>query len=121
MLRDLICTVLPWLALGFALLGMRDLDPAIPVSLLALIFLFWAINWLAHHISLPWRRYLRILFWVLILVAIIVIPELRTAFEEVVRSLLSLQSSMLIVLALVTLVVWAVICLARPAAQSNPR
>jgi hypothetical protein len=119
--RDTICIVLPWLALIFALLGMRDSDPAIPVSLLALIFLFWAINWLAHHISLPWRRYLRILFWVLVVSIIIIVPELRTAFEEFVRSLLSLQSSTLIVLALAILIVWAVLCLARPAAQSNSR
>ena len=118
-MRDILCTVLPWLALLFALLGMRDLDPAIPVGLLLLIFLVWAINWLVHHISLPWRRFLRILFWVLIVGAIVVVPELRAAFEEAVRSLISLQSGTLVVLALVTLIVWAVICLTQPAPQSH--
>ena len=118
-MRDTISTVLPWLALGFALLGLRDLDPAIPVSLLALIFLFWAINWLAHHISLPWRRYLRILFWAFIVGAFIVVPWLRASLEEVVRGLLSLQSSTLIVLALATLIVWGVLYLTRPAARTH--
>jgi hypothetical protein len=56
---------------------------------------------------------------VLLVGAIIVIPELRAAFEEAVTSLLSLQSSTLLVLALVTLIVWAVMCLARPAAQPH--
>ena len=117
--RDIICTALPWLALILTLLGMRDWDPIIPVSLLIVIFLFWSINWLVHHIPLRWLRYLRILPWVLLVGAIIVIPELRAAFEEAVRSLLSLQSSTLIVLALVTLIVWAVMCLARPARQTH--
>ncbi len=120
-MKDTIYTALPWLALGFALLGIRDLDPAIPVSLLALIFLFWAINWLAHHVSLPWRRYLRTLFWVLIIGTIIAVPELRTAFQELVGSLIALQSSTLIVLALATLIVWGVLCLTRPAAKSSSR
>ena len=117
--RDIICTALPWLALILALLGMRDLDPAIPVSSLILIFLFWAVNWLVHYISLRWPRYLRILIWVLVVGAIVVIPELRASFEEVVRSLISLQPNTLIVLALVTLIVWAVMCLTRPAAQPH--
>ena len=118
-MREFICTALPWLALILALLGMRDWDPAIPASLAILILLFWAINWLIHYISLRWPRYVRILFWVLVIGIIIIIPELRASFEEAVRGLLSLQSSTLIVLALVTLIVWAVICLARPARQSN--
>ena len=118
-MRGTICNALPWLALILALLGMRDWDPAIPGSLSILILLVWVINWLVRHISLPWSRYLRILFWVLLVGAIIVIPELRAAFEEAVISLLSLQSSTLIVLALVTLIVWAVMCLARPAAQPH--
>ena len=118
-LRDLICTVLPWLALLFALLGMRDLDPAIPVLMLAVIFLVWAINWVAHHITPPWARLLRILFWVVIVGAFIVVPFLRASVEELVGGLLSLQSGTLIVLSLVTLIVWVVLCLARPAAQSN--
>lgn len=118
-MRDTICTILPWLALIFALLGMRDWDPAIPVGLLFLIFLFWAVNWLVHYISLRWPRYVRILFWVIVVGIIAVVPALRTSFEEVVSGLFSLQSSTLIVLSLVTLIVWAVIGLARPAAQSN--
>jgi hypothetical protein len=117
--RELICTILPWLALLLALLGMRDWDPAIPVSLLILIFLLWAINWLAHHISLRWRRYLRYLFLVLVAGIIIAIPELRAAFEATGNDLLSLQSGTLIVLSIVTLIVWAVLCLARPAQQPN--
>ena len=117
-MRGTICNALPWLALILALLGMRDWDPAIPGSLSILILLVWVINWLVHHISLPWSRYLRILSWVFV-GAIIVIPELRAAFEEAVISLLSLQSSTLIVLALVTLIIWGVMCLARPAAQSH--
>jgi hypothetical protein len=119
--RDTICFALPWLALILALLGMRDWDRAIPASLVFLILLFWAINWLLHHIPLRWLRYLRYLMWAVIVGAIVVVPELRTAFEEFLRSLLSLQSSTLIVLALATLIVWAVMCLARPAAQSNSR
>jgi hypothetical protein len=117
--RDIICTVLPWLALLFALLGMRDLNPAIPVGMLTLILLVWAIRWQVHHIPLRWLRYLRSLFWVFVVGAIIVVPELRAAFEEFVRSLLSLQSSTLIVLALVILIAWAVLCLARPAQQTR--
>ena len=119
MLRDLIRTVLPWLALILALLGMRDWPPAIPVSLLALILLVWAINWLAHHISPAWSRLLRTLFWVLIVGAFVVVPWLRASVEELVSGLLSLQSSKLIVLSLITLIVWAVICLTRPAQQTH--
>jgi hypothetical protein len=119
--RETICTALPWLALILTLLGMRDWDPIIPVGLLAVIALVWAINWLVHHISPPWARYLHILFWALIVGLIIAIPELRASFEEAVRGLLSLQSSTLIVLALATLIVWGVLCLARTAAPSNSR
>ena len=118
-MRGTICNALPWLALVLTLLGMRDWDPVIPVSLLAVVALAWVINWLVHHISLPWARYLRILFWVFVVGAIIVIPELRASFEEALRGLLSLQSSTLIVFSLVTLIAWAVICLARPTTQSN--
>ena len=118
-MRPLICTILPWLALVFALLGMREWDPAIPVSLLILIFLFWAINWLVHHISLRWLRYLRIVFWAVVIGAFIVVPELRALFEDVVKGLLSLQSSTLIVLSIVTLIIWAVMCLARPVQQPS--
>jgi hypothetical protein len=117
--RETICNALPWLALILTLLGMRDWDPIIPVGLLAVIFLFWAINWLIHHLPLRWLRYLRYLIWVIIVGVIIVVPELRAAFEEFMRSLLSLHSSTLIVLALVTLIVWAVMCLTRPAAQPH--
>jgi hypothetical protein len=117
--RETICNALPWVALVLTLLGMRDWDPAIPGSLAILILLVWVINWLAHHISLPWSRYLRILFWVFVVGAIIVIPELRASFEEAVRGLLALQSSTLIVLALVTLIIWAVMCLSRPAPQTH--
>jgi len=98
---------------------MRDGDPAFPVSLLILIFLFWAINWLVHHISLRWLRYLRYLFWISIVVAIIVIPELRVLFEDVIKDLLTLQPSTLIVFSIVTLIVWAVMCLSRPARQPS--
>ena len=118
-MRDIICTALPWVALILTLLGMRDWDPIIPVGLLAVIALAWSINWLVHHIPLRWLRYLRSLFWVFVVGAIIVVPELRAAFEEFVRSLLSLQSSTLIVLALVILIAWAVLCLARPAQQTR--
>ncbi len=118
-MRDTICNALPWLALIFALLGMRDLDPHIPASLVILIGICWATNWLVHHIPLRWLRYLRYLFWVVIVGAIIVIPELRTAFEEIVRSLLALQPNILIVFALVILIVWVVMCVARPATQTN--
>jgi hypothetical protein len=118
--RGLICTVLPWLALVFALLGMREWDPAIPVSMLILIFLFWAINWLVHHISLRWRRYLRIAFWMAVIGAFIVVPELRALFKDVTEGLLSLQSSTLIVLSLVTLIAWGVMCLSRPVQQPTP-
>ena len=118
-MREIICAILPWLALILALLGMRDWDPAIPISLLILIFLFWAINWLAHHISQRWLRYLRVLFLVAIVIAVIVVPELRALFEDVITGLLSLQSSTLIVLSLVTLITWGVICLSRPARQPN--
>jgi hypothetical protein len=117
--RGTICNALPWLALVLTLLGMRDWDPVIPVGLLAVIALAWVINWLVHHLPLRWLRYLRYLIWVIIVGAIIVIPELRAAFEEFVRSLLSLQSSTLIVLALVILIAWAVLCLARPAQQTR--
>jgi hypothetical protein len=117
--RDTICIALPWLALILTLLGMRDWPPAIPISLLALILLFWVINWLAHHITPPWARFLRILLLALIVGAFIVVPWLRASLEEVVRGLLSLKSSTLIVLSLVTLIFWAVLCVARPAAQSN--
>ena len=95
---------------------MRDWDPAIPVSLLILIFLFWAINWLLHHISLRWLRYLRYLFWISVVGAIIVVPELRALFADVI----SLESGTLIVLSLVTLISWGVMCLSRPVQQSNP-
>ncbi len=98
---------------------MRDWDPAIPVSLLILVFLFWAINWLLHHISPRWLRYLRILFWFAVAAVILAVPELRAVFKDVVEGLLSLQSSTLIVFSLVILVVWAVMCLARPASQST--
>jgi hypothetical protein len=47
--RDVLYIFLPWAALILALLGMRDWDPSIPISLLMLIFLFWCINWLIHH------------------------------------------------------------------------
>jgi len=117
--RDTICSILPWLALILALLGMRDTDRAIPFSLLLLIFLFWAINWLAHHISFRWLRYLRTLFWVAVAIAIIVVPELRALFEDVVTGLLSLESGTLIVLSLVTLIAWGVMGLSRPARSSN--
>jgi hypothetical protein len=117
--RGIICTALPWLALILTLLGMRDWDRAFPASLLALIFLVWAINWLARHVSSPDARYLRILLWGLIVGAFVVVPWLRASVEELVRGLLSLQSSTLIVLALVILIVWAVVCLTRPAAQSS--
>jgi hypothetical protein len=117
--REIICTLLPWLALILALLGMRGLDPVIPISLLILIFLFWAINWLTHHISFRWLRYLRTLFWVAVAIAIIVVPELRALFEDVLTGLLSLESSTLIVLSLVTLIAWGVIGLSRPARQPH--
>jgi hypothetical protein len=105
--RDIIGTALPWIALLFVLLGMRDWDPAIPISLLILIFLFWAINWLVHHISLRWLRYLRIVFWVAVFGAGIAVPELRALFEDVVKGLLTLQSSTLIILSIITLIAWA--------------
>ena len=118
-MRGTICNALPWVALVLTLLGMRDWDPVIPVGLLTVIALAWAVNWLVHHNSLPWSRYLRILFWALVVGLIIAIPELRASFEEAVRGLLSLQSSTLIVLALITLIAWAVLCLARPAPQPH--
>ncbi len=118
-MRDTICFALPWVALILTLLGMREWDRAIPTSLLILIALLWGINWLVHHIPLRWLRYLRNLIWVIIIGAIIVVPELRAAFEEIVRSLLALQPNILIVFGLVILIVWAVMCVARPAAQSN--
>ena len=118
-MRDTICSILPWLALILALLGMRGTDPAIPISLLILIFLLWAINWLAHHISLRWRRYLRVLFLVTMVIAVIVVPELRALFEDVVTGLLSLESGTLIVLSLVTLIAWGVMGLSRTTRQSN--
>ena len=98
---------------------MRGTDPAIPISLLILIFLLWAINWLAHHISLRWRRYLRVLFLVTMVIAVIVVPELRALFEDVVTGLLSLESSTLIVLSLVTLIAWGVMGLSRPTRRPN--
>jgi hypothetical protein len=98
---------------------MRDWDPAIPVSLLILIFLFWAINWLAHHISLRWRRYLRYLLWMLFVGVIIAVPELRAMFEDLVHGVLSLESATLIVLSLVSLIAWAVLDLSQPAQHIN--
>ena len=95
---------------------MREWDPAIPVSLLILIFLFWALNWLVHHISLRWLRYLRYLIWLSVVGAILVVPELRVLFEDVI----SLESGTLIVISLVTLIVWGVMCLSRPVQQSAP-
>src|SRR5262245_50044114 len=115
----MLCMALPWLALTLAVLGMRTWDPIIPLSLLILIAVFWAINWLAHHISLRWLRYLRIFFWVGLVIAVIVVPQLRVLFEDVVKGLLSLQSSTLIVLSIVALIAWAIIGLARPARQPN--
>jgi hypothetical protein len=111
--------VLPWLALIFALLGMRSWDPVIPISLLFILFAFWAINWLAHHLSLRWLRYLRHLLWVVPLITIIVVPELRALFEELIQDLLLLESGTLIVLSIVTVIAWAVIGLARPKQQPN--
>ncbi len=116
-MRDLLRNILPWLALAFALFGMRDADSAFSVSLLILIVLFWAINWLLHHISFRWLRYLRYLLLILIGGAIIIVPELRAVFEGVIPH----EPSTAIVLSIVTLVVWGVMCLARPTQQSTPR
>jgi hypothetical protein len=98
---------------------MYEWDPAFPASLLILIALFWAINWLVRHISLRWLRYLRIIFWIVVVGVIIAVPELRALFEDVVFGLLSLESATLLVLSLVTLFVWGVMCLAQPVRQSN--
>ena len=118
-MRDLVCTILRWSALVFALLGMRQWDPAFPASLLILILLLWAINWLIHHISLRWLRYLRYLLLILLVGVIVAIPELRAMFEDLVHGVVSLESATLIVLSLVALIAWAVLDLSQPTQHIN--
>ncbi len=94
-MRTFICGILPGLSLVLALLGMRNWDARIPGALVLLIALFWAINWLLHHVSLRWLRYLRILLWTAVVVAVII------------TALLNPNSNMLIVFSILTLIVWA--------------
>jgi|WetSurMetagenome_2_1015567.scaffolds.fasta_scaffold08989_2 hypothetical protein len=100
-------------------LGMRGWDPVISGSILFIIIAFWAIDWLARHISLRWLRYLKYGFAVAIVVAIIVVPQLREIVlglgNVFFGGLLTMSSAQLIVLAIVFLITHAVLCWSRPA------
>ncbi len=122
---DIICRLHVFLVLSALCLwmGIRDWDPVISGSILIILLVFWAINWLANHISLRWLRYLRFGFAVAIVVTIILVPELREIFLQLVNILfggLVLRSSaQLIVLAILFLITHAVLSWSRPAASAS--
>jgi hypothetical protein len=104
-------------------MGMREWNPAISSSVLLIIAALWAINWLLHHISPRWARYLRYGLLAISLALIILVPQLRETFFGIVSvvfgALDSLTSARLIALAIVFLVTHAVLCWSRPVVRVN--
>jgi hypothetical protein len=105
------------------IMGMKEWDPAISGSIFIILVAFWAINWLANHISLRWLRYLKYGFAAVIVVAIIVVPQLREMVLELGNiffgGLLATSSARLIVLAIVFLIAHAALCWPRPGVRVN--
>ncbi|HTP10059.1 MAG TPA: hypothetical protein VMP08_17510 [Anaerolineae bacterium] len=122
---DIICQLRFFLILsGLCLvLGMRDWPPVISGSILFILLAFWAIDWLAKHISLRWLRYLKYGFAAAIVAAIIIVPQLRETVLELGRiffsGLIELSSARLIVLSIVFLITHAVLCWSQPAVRVN--
>jgi hypothetical protein len=125
MMFEIFCQLRVFLILSALclVLGMRDWPPVISGSILFIILAFWAINWLANHISLRWLRYLKYGFAAAIVVAIIVVPQLREMVLGLGNiffgGLLVLSSARLIVLAIVFLITHAVLCWSRPVVGVN--
>ena len=115
-----VCLVLAALCLLF---GMKDWPPVISSSVLIIIVALAAINWLLHHISPRWARYLRYGLLAALVAAIILGPDLREIFLWFVNILLdalrNLSAARLIALAIVFLVTHAVLCWSQPAVRAN--
>jgi hypothetical protein len=122
---DIICQLRVFLILSALclVLGMQDWPPVISGSILFILVAFWAINWLANHISLRWLRYLKYGFAAAIVVTIIVVPQLREMVlglgSVFFGGLLALSSARLIVLAIVFLITHAVLCWSQPTVSVN--
>jgi hypothetical protein len=125
MMIEIICQLRVFLVLSILcfVAAVRDWDPAITVSVLLIIAAFWAMNWLLHHISLRWLRYLRYGFWVAVVAAIVLVPQLREIVLELGNIFLGglppFPPERLIVLAIVFLITHAVLCWSRPAVAVN--
>jgi hypothetical protein len=125
MMIEIICRLRVFLFLSVLclVLGMREWPPAISGSIFIILVAFWAINWLANHISLRWLRYLKYGLAAAIVVMIIVVPELRELVLGLgnifLSGLLELSSARLIVLAIVFLIAHAVLCWSQPAVSVN--
>lgn len=122
---DLICRfkVFPILAVLCLYFGMSDWDKGISVSVFIILAALWGINWLLHHISPRWARYLRIGLLVIAVAAIVLVPELqeivRTLINILFSALTTLTSPQLIALSILFLIMHAVLCWSRPAPQTT--